>query len=69
MTHLEDLLDSRNRLKRLRDGLLTMSARHAPDLEGQLSRDSHRAPEVARRSIEFLKAACQKTPVVSSVTR
>ena len=26
----------------------------------ELSRDSHRAPEVARRSIEFLQATCQK---------
>jgi len=36
----------------------------------ELSRDSHRAPEVARRSLEFLKDTCQKlpTPAGSSVT-
>jgi sugar phosphate isomerase/epimerase len=26
----------------------------------ELSRDSHRAPEVCRRSLEFLQAACKK---------
>lgn len=39
----------------------------------ELSRDSHRAPEVARRSLEFLNATCQKiSPAsahVSSATR
>jgi sugar phosphate isomerase/epimerase len=36
----------------------------------ELSRDGHRAPEVARRSLEFLNTICQKLsqPAVSSVT-
>ena len=37
----------------------------------ELSRDGHRAPDVARRSIEFLNAICQKftQPAASSATR
>jgi L-ribulose-5-phosphate 3-epimerase len=36
----------------------------------ELSRDSHRAPEVARAAIEFLSATCQKlSPSASSATR
>ena len=37
----------------------------------ELSRDSHRAPDVARRSIEFLNGVCQKLskPAASSATR
>jgi sugar phosphate isomerase/epimerase len=38
----------------------------------ELSRDSHRAPDVARRSIEFLHGICQKfsqPPAASSATR
>jgi L-ribulose-5-phosphate 3-epimerase len=37
----------------------------------ELSRDGHRAPEVARRSLEFLNSICQKLsqPAVSSATR
>ena len=36
----------------------------------ELSRDSHRAPEVARRAIEFLRSSCQKTatPAAPSAT-
>lgn len=37
----------------------------------ELSRDGHRAPDVARRSLEFLNAICQKftQPAASSATR
>jgi sugar phosphate isomerase/epimerase len=34
----------------------------------ELPRDSHRAPEVARRAIEFLTATCQKFNAVQSAT-
>jgi L-ribulose-5-phosphate 3-epimerase len=34
--------------------------RYAGPVNVELSRDSHRAPEVAARALEFLKATCQK---------
>jgi L-ribulose-5-phosphate 3-epimerase len=61
----EGELDFVNILKVLRDN------RYAGPINVELSRDSHRAPEVATQALEFLTATCQKidpSGTASSVT-
>lgn len=66
--HIEDIRDRKHEHLMFGDGELDFPAilrvlsenKYNGLINVELSRDSHRAPEVARRSIEFLHAACKK---------
>ena len=66
--HLEDVRDRKHEHLMFGDGELDFPAilrairdnKYAGLINVELSRDSHRAPVVARRAIEFLTATCQK---------
>jgi sugar phosphate isomerase/epimerase len=66
--HIEDIRDRKHEHLMFGEGELDFAAilkviadnKYTGLVNVELSRDSHRAPEVARRSIEFLKATCQK---------
>jgi sugar phosphate isomerase/epimerase len=66
--HIEDVRDRKHEHLMFGDGELDFAAilrvlndnKYPGLINVELSRDSHRAPEVARRSIEFLNATCQK---------
>lgn len=66
--HIEDIRDRKHEHLMFGEGELDFVAilRALSDnkynglINVELSRDSHRAPEVARRSIQFLNATCQK---------
>lgn len=74
--HIEDIRDRKHEHLMFGDGDLDFEAilkvirdnRYTGLLNVELSRDSHRAPQVARESIEFLTATCQKIekPAVSA---
>ena len=73
--HIEDIRDRKHEHLMFGEGNLDFAAilrvlsdnKYSGLVSVELSHDSHRAPEVARRSIEFLNATCQKlastTPV------
>ncbi len=72
--HIEDIRDRKHEHLMFREGELDFVTilrvlrdnKYTGMINVELSRDSHRAPEVARRSIEFLNATCQKlTPSAS----
>lgn len=66
--HIEDIRDRKHEHLMFGDGELDFAAilkvlmdnRYTGLINVELSRDSHRAPEVARRSIEFLQSTCKK---------
>jgi L-ribulose-5-phosphate 3-epimerase len=66
--HIEDIRDRKHEHLMFGEGDLDFVAilrvlrdnKYTGMINVELSRDSHRAPEVARHSIEFLNAACQK---------
>lgn len=66
--HIEDIRDHKHEHLMFGEGELEFESilqvfqayKYTGLISVELSRDSHRAPEVARRSIEFLKAACKK---------
>lgn len=66
--HIEDIRDRKHEHLMFGDGELDFPAilrvladnKYTGLINVELSRDSHRAPEVAQRSIEFLQAACKK---------
>jgi sugar phosphate isomerase/epimerase len=66
--HMEDIRDRRHEHLMFGDGELDFAGilrviaenKYTGLINVELSRDSHRAPEVARRSIEFLTGICQK---------
>ena len=65
--HLEDIRDRKHEHLMFGDGDLNFPAilrvladnKYTGLINVELSRDSHRAPDVCRRSIEFLQAACK----------
>jgi sugar phosphate isomerase/epimerase len=69
--HIEDIRDRKHEHLMFGEGTLDFPAilrvlmdnKFAGLVNVELSRDSHRAPEVARKSIEFLNATCQKISV------
>ncbi len=76
--HIEDIRDRKHEHLMFGEGELDFAAilkvlhdnRYSGLINVELSRDSHRAPETAARSLEFLNATCQKlSPTESSVTR
>jgi sugar phosphate isomerase/epimerase len=76
--HIEDVRDRKHEHLMFGEGELDFAAilrvladnKYGGLINVELSRDSHRAPEVARRSIEFLQAICQKIapPAAPSAT-
>jgi L-ribulose-5-phosphate 3-epimerase len=68
--HLEDIRNRKHEHLMFGEGELDFVAilrvlqenRYTGLINVELSRDSHRAPEIARRALEFLKATCQKLP-------
>lgn len=66
--HIEDIRDRKHEHLMFGDGELDfvailrvlMDNKYTGLINVELSRDGHRAPEVARRAIEFLNATCQK---------
>jgi sugar phosphate isomerase/epimerase len=79
--HIEDIRDRKHEHLMFGEGELDFTAilrvlsdnKYTGLVNVELSRDSHRAPEVCRRSIEFLNATCQKIQAsrapTSSATR
>lgn len=80
--HIEDIRDRKHEHLMFGEGELDFVAilrvlsdnKYNGLINVELSRDSHRAPEVAQRAIEFLNATCQKlsappAPAPSSATR
>jgi len=77
--HIEDIRDRKHEHLMFGEGELDFVAilrvladnKYNGLINVELSRDSHRAPEVARRSIEFLNGICQKLsqPAAPSATR
>ena len=74
--HLEDIRDRKHEHLMFGEGELDFPAilrvladnKYTGLVNVELSRDSHRAPEVCRRSIEFLQAACKPIPAPPSAT-
>ena len=74
--HLEDIRDRKHEHLMFGDGDLNFPAilrvladnKYTGLINVELSRDSHRAPDVCRRSIEFLRAACKPLISPSSAT-
>ena len=74
--HLEDIRDRKHEHLMFGDGDLDFPAilrvladnKYTGLINVELSRDSHRAPDVCRRSIEFLRAACKPLISPSSAT-
>jgi sugar phosphate isomerase/epimerase len=70
--HIEDIRDRKHEHLMFGDGELEFAAilkvladnKYTGLINVELSRDSHRAPEVARRAHEFLTATCQKISAV-----
>jgi len=66
--HIEDIRDRKHEHLMFGEGELDFPAilrvlsenKYNGLINVELSRDSHRAPEVAKRSLEFLQAACKK---------
>src|SRR6202162_5868526 len=77
--HIEDIRDRKHEHRMFGEGQLDFAAilrvlrdnKYTGLINGELPRDSHRATEVARASIEFLNAACQKitSPTSSSAAK
>jgi L-ribulose-5-phosphate 3-epimerase len=77
--HIEDIRNRKHEHLMFGEGELDFAAilrvlmenKYQGLINVELSRDSHRAPEVARRSIEFLNTICQQIsqPRASSATR
>lgn len=77
--HIEDIRDRKPEQLMFGEGQLDFVAilrvlndnKYTGLVNVELARDSHRAPELARASIEFLNATCQKlgTPLSSSAAR
>ncbi len=77
--HIEDIRDRKPEQRMFGEGQLDFVAilrvlndnKYTGLVNVELPHDSHRAPEIARASIEFLNAACQKitSPPSSSATK
>ena len=74
--HIDDIRDRKHEHLMFGEGELDFPAilrvlaenKYTGLINVELSRDSHRAPDVCRRSIEFLQAACKKLPAPPSAT-
>ena len=74
--HIEDIRDRKHEHLMFGDGELDFAQilkvlsdnKYTGLINVELSRDSHRAPEVCRRAIEFLTNACQKSASAPSAT-
>ena len=74
--HIEDIRDRKHEHLMFGDGELNFPAilrvladnKYTGLINVELSRDSHRGPDVCRRSIEFLQAACKQIPAPLSAT-
>jgi sugar phosphate isomerase/epimerase len=72
--HIEDIRDRKHEHLMFGEGQLDFVAilrvlndnKYTGLINVELTRDSHRATEVARASIEFLTGTCQKTPPPTS---
>ena len=72
--HIEDIRDRKHEHLMFGEGTLDFPAilrvirdnKYTGLVTVELSRDSHRAPDVARRSIEFLDSVCQKIAAPSA---
>jgi sugar phosphate isomerase/epimerase len=72
--HIEDIRDRKHEHLMFGEGELDFPAilkaladnKYTGLINVELSRDSHRAPEVCRRSMEFLTSVCQKLSATSA---